>query len=85
MREYFKYIYLGMLSEIKRKTLPAIARICGDADAQVLHHFVANGLWDVQEVRSRRRQLLRRALAGQSFVLCIDETGDKKEGRPPIM
>ncbi|GHO63910.1 DDE transposase [Ktedonobacter sp. SOSP1-52] len=79
--EHFKYIHLGLLSEIKRKTLPAIAKICGEVDAQALHHFVANGLWDVQEVRSRRLQLLRQALAGRSFALCIDETGDKKKGK----
>jgi SRSO17 transposase len=80
-REHFKYIHLGLLSEIKRKTLPAIARICGDVDAQALHHFLAKSLWEVEDVRSRRLQLLRQALAGRSFVLCIDETGDKKKGK----
>jgi SRSO17 transposase len=40
--EHFKYLHVGMLSEIKRKTLPAIAKVGGDLDPQALHHFVAN-------------------------------------------
>ena len=78
-REAFKYLQVGMLSEIKRKTLPAIAKAVG-ADAQALHHVVAYAPWSVQEVRKRRLTLLRQALAGRSFVLCIDETGDHKKG-----
>ena len=39
--EHFKFLHIGMLSEIKRKTLPAIARVGGDLDPQALHHFVA--------------------------------------------
>jgi SRSO17 transposase len=39
--EHFKHLQVGMLSEIKRKTLPAIARATGESDAQALHHFVA--------------------------------------------
>ena len=35
----------------------------------------------VEEVRTRRLTLLRQALAGRSFVLCIDETGDRKKGK----
>ena len=38
--EQFKYLLVGMLSEIKRKTLPAIAKAVG-ADAQDLHHLLA--------------------------------------------
>lgn len=77
--EAFKYLQVGMLSELKRKTLPAIAKAVG-GDAQALHHVVAYAPWSVQEVRKRRLTLLRQALAGRSFVLCIDETGDRKKG-----
>jgi SRSO17 transposase len=70
-----------MLSEIKRKTLPAIAKVAGDLDPQALHHFVANAPWSVEELSRRRLTLLRQALAGRSFVLCIDETGDRKKGK----
>jgi SRSO17 transposase len=39
--EHFKQVQIGMLSEIKRKTLPAIGRAVGEGDPQALHHFVA--------------------------------------------
>ena len=79
--EHFKFLHIGMLSDIKRKTLPAIAKVAGDLDPQALHHFVAKAPWNVEEGRSRRLTLLRQALAGRSFVLCIDETGDRKKGK----
>ena len=79
--EHFKFLHVGMLSDIKRKTLPAIAKVAGDLDPQALHHFVAKAPWNVEEVRTRRLTLLRQALAGRSFVLCIDETGDRKKGK----
>ena len=77
--EAFKYLLVGMLSELKRKTLPAIAKAVG-ADAQALHHVLAYAPWSVQELRTRRLALVRQALAGRSFTLCIDETGDRKKG-----
>jgi SRSO17 transposase len=79
--EHFKFLHVGMLSEIKRKTLPAIAKVGGDLDPQALHHFVAKAPWSVEELRTRRLTLLQLALAGRSFVLCIDETGDRKKGK----
>ena len=78
--ECFKYLHLGMISEIKRKTLPAIARAVGLADSQSLHHFLSKSPWDVEQLRNRRLQLLLKALNGASFILFIDETGDKKKG-----
>jgi len=38
--EAFKFLHLGIISEIPRKSLPAIARIVGLADGQELHHFL---------------------------------------------
>jgi SRSO17 transposase len=78
--EAFKYLQVGMLSEIKRKTLPAIAKAVG-ADAQALHHVVAYAPWSVNELRKRRLTLVKQALAGRPFILCIDETGDRKKGK----
>jgi SRSO17 transposase len=39
--EDFKYLHLGMLSEIPRKSLPLIARAVGLKDGQGLHHFLS--------------------------------------------
>jgi SRSO17 transposase len=78
--EAFKYLLVGMLSQLKRKTSPSIAKAVG-ADAQALHHVLASAPWSVQELRTRRLALVRQALAGRSFTLCIDETGDRKKGK----
>lgn len=78
--EAFTYLLVGMLSELKRKTLPAIAKAVG-ADAQALHHLIAYAPWSVHELRKRRLTLVKQALAGRPFILCIDETGDRKKGK----
>lgn len=78
--EYFKELHIGLISEVKRKSLPAIAKVVGEADSQGLHHFVSQGEWRVEALREQRLALLKQALAGRKFVLCIDETGDKKKG-----
>ena len=79
--EHFKQVQIGMLSEIKRKTLPAIAKATGESDPQALHHFVANAPWSVEKLRARRLTKLKQARAGRAFTLCIDETGDRKKGK----
>jgi SRSO17 transposase len=79
--EHFKHVLIGMLSEIKRKTLPAIAKATGESDPQAFHHFVAYAPWSVEQVRERRLSLLKQVLAGRAFILCIDETGDRKKGK----
>lgn len=77
--EQFTALHLGLLAETKRKSLPRLAKTA-KADAQALHHFLANAEWSVEELRAQRLDLLRAALGGRAFVLCIDETGDRKKG-----
>lgn len=79
--EHCKQIQIGMLAEIKRKTLPAIAHAVKDGDPQALHHLVASAPWHVEQLREKRLKLLKQALAGRIFTLCIDETGDEKKGK----
>ena len=52
--EYFKRLQLGLIAELPRTSLPAIAKAVGLSDNQALHHFVANSPWDVDELRQRR-------------------------------
>ena len=78
--EYFKELHIGLISEVRRKSLPAIAQVVGEADSQGLHHFVAEGNWQVEKLREKRLVLLKQALGERHFILCIDETGDKKKG-----
>ncbi|VEP17341.1 hypothetical protein H1P_5960001 [Hyella patelloides LEGE 07179] len=40
--EYFKYLHQGIISKIKRKSLPEIAKVVGISSPQSLHHFLAS-------------------------------------------
>ena len=79
--EQFKYLHLGLIAELPRKTLPAIARVVGLEDEQSLHHFLANSPWEITQLRDKRLQLVKQVVRGRPLVLCIDETGDKKKGK----
>lgn len=79
--EAFKFLHLGILSEIKRKTLPEIAKTVGLKDSQTLHHFLRDALWDVKKIREIRLWLIKMFIGEKEIILCIDETGDKKKGK----
>lgn len=78
--EAFKFLHLGMSSEIPRKSLPAIARATGLANDQVLHHCLTESPWSVTALRKRRLELILQQLQGKVITLVIDETGDRKKG-----
>jgi SRSO17 transposase len=71
--EQFTALHLGLLAETKRKSLPRLANTA-KADAQALHHFLANAEWSVEDLRAKRVELLLAALAERPFIRCIDET-----------
>lgn len=79
--EAFKYLHLGMISEIKRKSLPAIAKAVGLDNQQNLHHFLSESPWSAQQLRQRRLEIILKVLNGRSMILLIDETGDCKKGK----
>lgn len=79
--EAFKFLHLGMLSEISRKSLPAIAKTVGLKDSQTLHHFLRDALWDVKKIREIRLWLTKMFIGEREIILCIDETGDQKKGK----
>jgi SRSO17 transposase len=78
--ESFKLLHIGLMSELPRKSLPAIAKAVGEVDGQDLHHLLTAGKWRVEELREQRLSQLKQALGARRFTLCIDETGDKKKG-----
>jgi len=71
---------MGCVSDIKRKTLPEIAKIVGLDNHQALHHFLTKSPWNIQELRRQRLELILYILQGRPIILIIDETGDKKKG-----
>jgi SRSO17 transposase len=78
--EAFKYLHMGMISEIKRKTLPEIAKIVGLDNHQPLHHFLTESPWDVNKLQKKRLEFILNILQNRPIILIIDETGDKKKG-----
>ena len=79
--ECFKYLHLGIISPIKRKSLPEIAKVVSINSAQSLHHFIANCDWSVEQLRSKRLAKIKKALQGNAITVVIDETGDRKKGK----
>lgn len=78
--ESFKYLHVGMISQIKRKSLPEIAKVVGLKNEQALHHFLTESPWEINRLVERRLSLTLSMLKGETFILVIDETGDKKKG-----
>lgn len=78
--EAFKYLHIGCISDLKRKSLPEIAQIVGLDNYQGLHHFLATSPWDVERLRTLRLELILQVLKGRPIILIIDETADKKKG-----
>jgi len=83
--EAFKRLHLGMAAEIKRKTLPAIARAVGLNNEQSLLHFLTESPWSVKEVRKQRLGIILQKIGGKEIILIIDETGDKKKGKTLLL
>ncbi|BAY35590.1 transposase (plasmid) [Nostoc carneum NIES-2107] len=79
--ECFKYLHLGIISTIKRKSLPEIAKVVSIKSPQSLHHFLSNSDWSVDKFKQRRLNKLKKQLDGRAITLVIDETGDRKKGK----
>jgi SRSO17 transposase len=78
--EAFKYLHVGCVSELKRKSLPEIAKIVGLDNHQGLHHFLTTSPWNIEKLRVLRLELILQVLKGRPIILIIDETGDRKKG-----
>src|SRR5919199_1313617 len=79
--ECFKYLHLGIMSPIQRKSLPEIAKAVSINSAQSLHHFLAYSDWSVDKLRLIRLKKLKKALDDNKITVVIDETGDRKKGK----
>lgn len=49
--EAFKYLHVGMISDIKRKTILAISRVVGLSNEQGLLHFLTESPWKSSQLR----------------------------------
>jgi SRSO17 transposase len=69
-----------MISDIKRKTLPAISRAVGLSNEQGLLHFLTEHKRKSSQLRLARLRLILQVLKEREIILIIDETGDCKKG-----
>jgi SRSO17 transposase len=79
--EQLKYLHLGLLAELPRKTLPAMARVLGLEDEPSWHHCLAHSPWEITPLRDKRLQVVKQVVRGRPLMLGIDETADKKKGK----
>jgi DDE superfamily endonuclease len=61
--EAFKFLHLGTISDIKRKSLPAIAKAVGLENSQSLHHFLSESPWSANQLRQKRLELISTSVA----------------------
>jgi SRSO17 transposase len=52
--ECLKWLHLGIIAEISRKSMPEISKVTGVNSAQSLHHFIAKSPWSVEKLREVR-------------------------------
>lgn len=79
--EGFKYLHVGLISNIKRKSLPAIAKAVGLKNEQGLLHVLTESPWQAEDLEKRRLEIILNILEGREIEVIIDETGDKKKGK----
>jgi len=66
--EAFTHLHAGLLSDIKRKTLPAIAEIMGLENAQWLYHFLTHHAREASALRRQRLELILKVVI--NFKTC---------------
>ena len=77
--EYFKYLHLGLISSIPRKSLPQISKVL-DISSQGLHHFLTLSNWSRLNLENTRLKYILNVIGALPITVIIDETGDRKKG-----
>jgi SRSO17 transposase len=79
--EAFTHIDAGIISDIKRKTLPAIAEIMGLENAQGLHQFLTQSPWEAQAYIRQRLVLILKIVKARKIIIIIDSHRRSKKGK----
>lgn len=72
--ECFKYLHVGLINDIKRKSLPEIAKVVGLENEQGLHHFLTDSPWSGKDLEKRRLSIILKVLEEREIEVIIDET-----------
>jgi SRSO17 transposase len=79
--EAFTHLPAGLISDIKRNTLPAIAEMMGLENAQELHHFLTKSPWEAQAFRRSRLELILKIVKYRKIVIIIDLHRRPQQGK----
>ncbi len=69
--ECFKYLHLGIITSIKRKSFAEISKVVG-VSSQSLHHFITKSPWVRSELEVKRLELILKVLSGKEIVVIVD-------------
>ncbi len=83
--EAFKYLHLGCISDLKRKTLPEISKVVGLDNHQPLHHFLTELPWEIEDLRNSRLKLILQVLKGKPIVSSLMRQGIERKVIRQIM
>ena len=82
-RKHFREYTAGLLSEIHRKNIMAIAESTVECGYVNLHHFLHNSPWDADRLNDRRIEVAwqnRKTRPAVGYRLIIDDSGHRKSG-----
>lgn len=78
-RSLLKVYVQGLLSDVQRKNVEAIA-LDQNVAPRTLQRFLESIVWDEQRLRDRCQQMIATEHAHPDAIGCIDETGTAKSG-----
>lgn len=78
-RSLLKVYVQGLLSDVQRKNVEAIA-LEQNVAPRTLQRFLESIVWDEQRLRDRCQQMIATEHAHPDAIGCIDETGTAKSG-----
>lgn len=78
-RRLLKVYVQGLLSDVQRKNVEAIA-LDQSVAPRTLQRFLESIVWDEQRLRDRCQQIIATDHAHPDAIGCIDETGTAKSG-----
>ena len=73
--QYLKYLHLGLIAPIKKKSFPEISKVV-NISSQSLHHFVSCSPWSKSVLEMRRLEYILTVIGSEEIIVVIDETGD---------
>src|SRR5690348_13729604 len=67
---YFQLLHIGLLKQLPKPTLPAIAKAVG-CNTQALRRFIIAAKWEAWALEEQHLLTIKKALRGRSFTLFV--------------